>query len=281
VQYDDDHTVHYMWPEREIEHDMYPETYREQRYYQCQNCRTEFPRRLGDESGDRRFLDAVRTVEKRVADFLRDHPRCGATASSFGLPTFRSKALDDPGAVGELDRSRDSSDEESLDDELLLQHLSMASSVLGARHWATNLLLLLQLDRSLQRMHMNMLLSSSDSANGDETSAIVLSELAMSIDTLQRLYRFACCLLFYKDLLLDPGHLLSDVTIGVIRALIGLGDAKSRIYAIEWLDKISPYVDRFESPGMQKVVAALRVPQNHSSSEEGTGRDPKRFRADT
>ena len=80
-----------------------------------------------------------------------------------------------------------------------------------------------------------------------------LTELAECIDTLQRLWDFVGDL----DLHLDPGHLLSGPTIGVARALVSLGDIKSRKYAAQWVKKVEAYVRAFEGEGMRKVVESL------------------------
>jgi len=105
------------------------------------------------------------------------------------------------------------------------QLLQLASSVLGSRHWTTNLLLLLHLDRSLKKMSSDMITSGSPPD---------LMEVAELIDYLERLVRFVDGL----SLNLHKGHLLGNVVIGVARTLVTLGDVKSKKYAAEWLEKI-------------------------------------------
>ena len=72
---------------------------------------------------------------------------------------------------------------------------------------------------------------------------------------------------------LDPGHLLSDVIIGIGRTLVSLGDVKSQKYGAEWLDKISDYVETFESEGRQKVVSKLRVAWKVHEQKRGSSED--------
>lgn len=143
----------------------------------------------------------------------------------------------------------------------------MASSVLGARHWTTNLLLLLRLDQNLQDFHARLLSGEWSSFLNDNDSAekvVVMETIAEYIDTLQRICRFVDGLALQRHM----GHLLSDVIVGTARALVSLGDVKSQKYAAEcWLEKIADYVTQFESDGMKKVVQTLRVAWQRSETE--------------
>ena len=130
------------------------------------------------------------------------------------------------------------------EDEDLDQPIALASSILGARHWTTNLLLLLQLGSRLQSFHSNLL------RGGDPDMA----EVAEFIDSLERIWRFVESL----RLGLHPGHLLSTVLVGVARALVSLGDTKSQKYASDWLGKLDSYTPHFEPQGMQSVVQTLK-----------------------
>jgi hypothetical protein len=80
-----------------------------------------------------------------------------------------------------------------------------------------------------------------------------MEEVAEAIDSLERVHRFVESL----NLKLHPGHMLGDVIIGTARTLVSLGDVKSQKYGAEWLDKITDYVNKFESEGRQKVLSAL------------------------
>jgi len=169
-------------------------------------------------------------------------------------------------------------DEDEEDDDLfaerLEQHLSLASSVLGAKHWATNVLLWIQLDQTLQHFHGRLLdPSGSDDNEGDETN---METIAECMDQLQRISRFVDGL----GLPLHRGHWLSDVIVGCARALVSLGDAKSQKFAADTLDKYLlgstddeneniNFVDLFESEGMQKVVYTLRNAWKRTAAENG------------
>ena len=147
----------------------------------------------------------------------------------------------------EYSSSDDDDDEtEQVRLELLREQVQICSSVLGARHWTTNILLLLHLDRSLQEIHGVMLQGGSDDN---------MDRIAECIDMLERLFRFVEGL----GLKLDPAHLLSDVTVGVARALVSLGDDKSKAYGAQWMEKITDlHLEHFGEMGMRKVGQALR-----------------------
>ena len=137
----------------------------------------------------------------------------------------------------------DDSDEEN--DALLEEHVSLASTMMGNQHWTTNLTLLLHLDRRLSSMSQQMITTQ---------ELPDMEEVAEAIDSLQRISRFVNSL----NLDLDPGFVIGDVTIGVARTLVSLGDEKSQRYGAEWLSKIENYVSKFGSDGVQKVVATLK-----------------------
>lgn len=148
-------------------------------------------------------------------------------------------------APGRGNNKGDEDDEEE-EDSVLEEHLGLASTIMGDRHWTTNLLKLVHLDRRLSLMSQTMLTT-------QELPEI--EDVAEAIDSLQRLERFVQSL----GLKLGEGHVLGDVIIGVARTLVSLGDVKSQKYGAEWLEKIDDYINKFESEGRQKVVAALKV----------------------
>lgn len=159
-----------------------------------------------------------------------------------------------------LESQESSASNNNDDEEILEEHISLASTIMGDKHWTTNLLLLLYLDRRLSDMSSAML----------TTQEIPeMEDVAEAIDTLQRVSRFVESL----KLKLDPGHLLSDVIIGIGRTLVSLGDAKSQKYGAEWLDKIYDYVETFESEGRQKVVSKLRVAWKAHEQKRGSSED--------
>lgn len=130
------------------------------------------------------------------------------------------------------------------DDEAFEELLGLASTIMGDRHWTTNVLKLLHLDRRLSLMSQAMLTTQ---------ELPDLEDIAECIDSLQRIEKYFQAI----NLDLDVGHVLGDVVIGVSRTLVSLGDEKSQKYAAEWLKKIDGYVATFESEGRQKVVSAL------------------------
>jgi hypothetical protein len=136
--------------------------------------------------------------------------------------------------------------EDYTDNEILEEHISLASTIMGAKHWTTNMLMLLYLERRLSSMSTAII---------TKQQMPEMEDIAESIDSLQRVQRFVES----SQLQLHMGHLLGDVIIGISRTLVSLGDVKSQKYGAEWLEKIKEYVDKFESEGRQKVVSALSM----------------------
>uniref|UniRef100_A0A7S4ENI2 SET domain-containing protein n=1 Tax=Pseudo-nitzschia australis TaxID=44445 RepID=A0A7S4ENI2_9STRA len=137
-------------------------------------------------------------------------------------------------------------DDEEEKAEILEEHASLASTMMGDRHWTTNLTLLLHLDTRLKAMSQRMIVTQELPEE---------DKIAEAIDSLQRIFQFVNSL----ELDMYPGHLLGDVTIGTARMLVSLGDEKSQKYGAEWLSKIDDYVDKFANKGVQKVVSVLKV----------------------
>lgn len=142
------------------------------------------------------------------------------------------------------------------------QLLQLASSVLGARHWTTNLLLLKSLDRRLKVLSADMIMT------GNPPELMQVAEL---IDSLERLCRFVGEL----GLQLHIGHLLGNVVIGVARTLVSLGDMKSKKYALEWSQKVNDFVENFESNDMKKVVATIQAAWQKEEEEQGSNKRAK------
>ena len=153
---------------------------------------------------------------------------------------------------------KDDEDEEEEEEQVLEECVSLASTVMGDKHWTTNLLLLLHLDRRLSTLSQQMIKAQEPPA---------MDDVAEAIDSLERVVRFIQGL----ELSLHMGHVLDNCFLGIARALVSLGDSKSQKYAAAWLEKIQPYVDLFESEGRQKVVQALSVAwkQHGENGDEG------------
>lgn len=160
---------------------------------------------------------------------------------------------------------KDDEQDDEEEDTTLEEHVGLANAIMGDRHWTTNLLKLIHLDRRLSYMSQSMLTTQELPETGD---------VAEAIDCLQRLERFVQSL----GLMLDKGHLLGDTVIGVARMLVSLGDIKSQKYGAEWLDKISEYVDKFESEGRQKVVTALKVAWTKHEESDTSAKGPVKKR---
>jgi hypothetical protein len=150
-----------------------------------------------------------------------------------------------------------------VEEEFEEQLLQLASSVLGARHWTTNVLLLNRLDRSLKGVSAEMI------TTGNPPDLVQVAEL---IDSLQRLCKFVNGL----KLELHIGHLLHNVVVGVARTLVTLGDPKSKKYASEWVDKVQPYAEHFESNDMKKVLSTLQVAWQKEEEHDCSNKRPRK-----
>jgi len=117
-------------------------------------------------------------------------------------------------------------------------------------------MLLSILDRSISSFNAAMIL-------GEEPP---FEELAESIDSLEKIWRFADGL----SLSTPSSFLLHRQTLGVARSLVALGDAKSKKYGSEWVKRIVSYVQTFESEDLAKVVCAIQsAPERDSGEDSG------------
>ena len=193
--------------------------------YTCKSCQTVFDK---NDATTAKLLDTMESVSSKVSAFITSNVQSSISSSD----------------------NDDDEESEAVQQTLREQNLELASSFLGGKHWTTNLLLLMELTELLEQHHSSLLDTTNETDATDHMETI-----AQGIDMLERLIRFVDGL----DLQLHRGHLVSDMVIGMARALVSLGDVKSQKYAVEWLDKLDDYVEQYESEGMLKVVEALRV----------------------
>jgi hypothetical protein len=211
TQYDDndEHPVNYMiWKSDE---------------FVCESCERV-------ETSKSSVVTVVHSISDKVLQFLEQYKQQDTSSKT----------------VSEQKDNKPQEEEDEQLESLLQEHLSLASSVLGARHWTTNLLLLLYLDRGLKRYHEKLIFQ--QTADDD-----MQLDLAEHIDHLQRITQFVKRL----QLHLHPGHLLFDGIVGISRALVSLGDVKSAQYATRWLDNLNGY-EPFLSEALVKVVDSLK-----------------------
>lgn len=211
------------------------------------------------------------SIENNEDDDDVVHYRCAKSSSCEHL-SLNKNELAVIRKVEEKVANRISSNSNTADDmdisqELDEQLFQMSCSVLGAKHWTTNFMLLSLLDRSLSSFNAAMLLGESPD----------FEELAESIDSLERLWKFASN---FKDQLhvANLPVLLFKQTVGVARSLVALGDVKSKKYASEWIsgaqyggvDLIS-YVEAFEGKEMLKVVQTIGCAYKSGDSSMSMG----------
>jgi hypothetical protein len=328
VQYDDDETVAYAVAKKKkmtmsgsniINNDnnnnnKLDDDDDEDWFWECDTCQSTFAMSLPPDNGKKEQQDtdknksqqqqhtpldpplaaAMHQVVTRVVGFIQDHETL-----LFG----RNKAIGRSNVANNHNDDEDDKETTLILEDLLQEHVTLASNIIGVRHWTTNLLLLLQLDTWLSDIHAQLLTraTATTSKSGNDNDESLLDSVAQSVDALQRLIKFvngfssssssssstnAAAAVQDRDnhnhsisnhdngnncneLVLHRGHLLSSVILGTVRALVSLGDAKSQKYASEWLKQLDGgdnahddkdnFVTLFESPAMQKVVAALRV----------------------
>lgn len=202
--------------------------------WECKNCKGATPNVVVDSKDDELSTAMKRTLEKVELHLVQEN------LSSNDTDQKEKKANNE-------------------EDQEMLEKLScLSSSVLGSRHWCTNIILISILGRKLTMMHTAMLFHSTAAGKkgkGQSSEGVDMTELAECIDSLQRLWQFVTRL----GLRSHPGHLLGSLTIGVARVLIGLGDEKSMEYGAQWATKVdgSYYQRGFEGDGMIKVVDAM------------------------
>ena len=178
----------------------------------CAKCATKFDK-LPSES-----LSAICTqVTTKVRDFLQ---------------TYETK-------------NNSTNEEDDMDEELLQEHLSLAYTVMGSKHWTTNLLLLLHVDGQLKQLSKEMITTQEPPS---------LDDLAECIDSIERVCRFVQSITLVQQ---DMGHVVGDAILGIARLLVSLGDVKSQKYAAEWVGRLGDYMELFETDGKQKVAQAL------------------------
>jgi len=141
---------------------------------------------------------------------------------------------------------------------------AMCSSVCGARHWTTNMMALMAVDRALQRINACLML-------GDDFDEV---DLAEAIDNLTRLWEFA------SEAGLGEGgaaRLLVKQVCSVSRALVALGDAKSVKFGQEWALKCREYVEVMGAgEGMEVVWKKLW--EGGEGEEGGAGAKKQRVK---
>ncbi len=139
----------------------------------------------------------------------------------------------------------------------MTERLSCLSfSVMGAKHYLTNLLTCVMLGRKLSALNAAILCNSAKgSKSGDAESAVDPTEVAECIHSLEQLSNFVESL----GLKSHPGHLIGNLNVGIARVLIGFGDLKSMKYGSTFIDKVLDDYFKldFEGDGMIKVVETL------------------------
>jgi len=151
-------------------------------------------------------------------------------------------------------KQKSSGDDTETERDIDQQFLQMATSICGAQHWATHFLNLSLIEESLASFHSTLMSVGQDPKKDAEMMEELFVEIAEAADGIERAYTFASSL----ELNLDPAHWLFDYTVGLARALVGIGDVKSQKYGAEWISKVENYSKHFENEGMRKVVDALK-----------------------
>ena len=197
--------------------------------------------------------------------------KCGQINLEETLSSAIDKAVErsvshlDNGLAGQSEIDDDAGERDTKI-ELTERLTCLATSVLGAKHWATNLLTFVMLSTKLSGLHAAMLCKSANAnanANGgdsskkekDEDEAELMNEIAECIDSLERVISYI------KSLNLQShfGHLVGNVSVGVGRVLVGFGDVKSMKYGSTFVCGVFDEYFKlgFEGQGMEKVAETL------------------------
>jgi len=186
-------------------------------------------------------------------------------SSAIDKAVERSVSHLDNGLAGQSEIDDDAGERDTKI-ELTERLTCLATSVLGAKHWATNLLTFVMLSTKLSGLHAAMLCKSANAnanANGGDSSkkekeedeAELMNEIAECIDSLERVISYI------KSLNLQShfGHLVGNVSVGVGRVLVGFGDVKSMKYGSTFVCGVFDEYFKlgFEGQGMEKVAETL------------------------
>ena len=154
----------------------------------------------------------------------------------------------------------------------------LSTSVLGAKHWASNLLQFVNLSAKLSLLHASMLCKSagsSDSKGGKKSKdedADIMNDIAECIDSLERVISYVESLLLKCHF----GHLVGNVSVGVARVLVGFGDVKSMKYGSSFAENVCDDYFKlgFEGEGMIKLVDTLVNAWKKKSGNEEDAEQP-------
>ena len=176
--------------------------------------------------------------------------------------------------LDELESSSGVDDNEEELVEMTEKLLCLSYSVLGSKHYCTNLLLLQSLSQKLSGLHSTMMCNSiqkdkkrkkDKKQKAAASTEVNMIEVAESIDMLERCYKFINGL----GLKSHPGHLVGNVTIGISRVLVGLGDLTSMKFGADWVEKVEDFFKcGYENYSMEKVVATLKNAWKRKSEED-------------
>jgi len=232
IQYDDDQSVHYAHPKNASTATTSA---------RCQHCNDATTTTTGG---------GIMTIANKVAEKVATH-----MLSQQLLATTNNSSSSSSSNI-------EQNDVQSEMDEQLFQ---LSSSVLGSRHWCTNFMMLVLLNRQLKAMNSAMILTG---APPD------LTDVAECIDSLERLWTYMAGL----HMRMSPSHLLAGPTIGIARVLISLGDDKSQTYGAEWVRRVEPYIQQgFEGPSMIKVVNAIKDAAKNNNTNNTNNNNSSSF----
>jgi hypothetical protein len=182
----------------------------------------------------------------------------------------------------------DEEEERATKIEMTERLASLASSVLGSRHWATILVTFVMLSAKLSLIHATMLCRSvqgsgsesddkrNDNSTDDSDESGLMTDVAECVDSLERIMEYVESLKLKSHV----GHLVGNVAVGVARALIGFGDVKSMKYGSTFASRV--YDDYFklgyEGEAMEKVVDTLinAWKRKVGGNDDAEGREQKR-----
>lgn len=230
-------------------------------------------------------LPRCKEVNQESAQVLKYEyvcPKCGPVEVKEPISTAMEKAIER--AMSHLEKglmhTSEIDDDEGERDVVLemTERLScLSSSVLGSKHYLSNLLTCVMLGRKLSALNAAILCNSAKgSSPGDSDSIVDTTEVAECIHSLEQLSNYVESL----NLKSHPGHLTGNLNVGVARVLIGFGDLKSMKYGSTFIAKVLDDYFKlgFEGDGMIKVVETLSGAWKRKAGYDEEDREQKKKR---
>lgn len=250
----------------------------------CPNCHPRIGRYLDEDvqydDGEVEVQYCVSSLKGDTNQIIYNCEKCGEVKFDETLLNAIEKAIErstshlnqDLFGLNEID---DDEGDRNSKIEMTERLACLATSVLGAKHWATILLTFVMLSAKLSSLHATMLCKSASGSDSkkekDEENAETMDDIAECINSLDRINSYMQSLKLQSHV----GHLVGNVSVGVSRVLVGFGDVKSMKYGSTFASAVFDDYFKlgFEGEAMEKVAETLihawerKFPEGDSTSD--------------